>query len=215
MWVAGPHPGSSTLPNCGKVCTRELTTRAIQSPTVSAASSAVPSGRRQLHGILGGVLILAVAGFYAIALPRLEVDGDGEPETDVETTPVQGLQITFPSGWDRIDEAAYAKDGATVRVFGPFPSDGLTAAIGDEIGGMEGDREELWVVGPIRPFSTVAGDEGASVEGRSPIQVRQVWVIAHDGGVVTIVGAAPESVWPAISEEVDGIALSTRFNGEG
>lgn len=218
MWVGNPHPGAQTLPNCGKVCTREVTTGAIQSPTVSGASRAVPSGPRQLHGILGGVLILAVAGFYAIALPRLEIGADDQPLAAGEITQFQGLQMTFPSGWDRIGGRApvtYARDGATVQVFGLLPSDDLMAAIDDEIEGMEGDRGEFWVVGPVRQLTTVAGDEGVSVQGRSPIQVRQVWVIAHDGEAVIVVGRAPESVWPSMSDEIGEVALSTRFAGDG
>jgi hypothetical protein len=182
---------------------------------VSAPSHGGTPGQRQLHGILGGVLILAVAGFYAIVLPRAATGADGQQIAAGETAPVRGLQMTFPAGWSRSDEGTYTKGGATFQVIGPLPVDDLAARIGDHIESLESDRGEHWVVGEIQRLATGAGDEAVTVEGRSPIGVHQVWIVSHDGEAVTLVGTATESVSPLISEEIRKMALSTRFTGDG
>jgi hypothetical protein len=167
---------------------------------------------RQLHGILGGVLILAVAGFYAILLPRVEIGADDQVVAAGETAVVEGFLMTFPSGWKRNDgeiPVTYTKGGASIQVIFPSSSNDPTGAIlGDDSG-------EHWVVGPIQQLTTDSEGGVISVEGRSPIQVRRVWVVEHDDEVVTVVGMAPESVWPLMSEEIGGMALSTRSTGAG
>lgn len=161
-----------------------------------------------------------IAVFYASVLPLISnaVSGGAELESGVPYAIGDGVEIVPQDGWRVEPESDSAvtltKDGAVMVVIPPSPREDLDKGIAVAIEGFENDPRNDWDVGEPEEFTTDAGDDGATVQALSPTLAQQNWWVADESFMVTVVGTAPDSVWPAISAEMDDMVRSIVFAGD-
>lgn len=173
------------------------------------------SRRQQMWG---AVAVLAVASFYAFALPRIGEALEDAPElTAGEVFAVgEGLTLVPAEGWS-LDTAGdlfttLSNGPATLTVLTPAPiAEPSSEIIESTIARLEDDTDREWVVGDPENYTTSAGYDVAAVEAHSTDSAQRIWVIDDGTVTTTLVGTAPEDLWVNYEESMEDMAMSVRF----
>lgn len=170
------------------------------------------------RSIVGAVVVLSVALFYAAALPAINSSIKGEGGfVPGEPFVVGGtVQVTPAAGWELEGSnelfTTFTKSGATLVLIGAAEND---ASLQDQadlaIAGFEADTADTWVIGQPQTFTTNVGDHGISVTAHSTSTASESFVIRHDLVTTTAILSSPESVWVSVTGDVDTMINSIVF----
>lgn len=164
-----------------------------------------------------GLAVLAVAVFYAAALPRVAQSISEEPSvtagepfevvSGVEMVPVAGWAIdTQTSSLTRL-----TKDGATMTVVGPAPEGDADETIRSVVSALQVDPATHWQVGEPSTATTDQGDPVVTVEAHAATHAQQTWLVAHGDTGAAILGSAPDGLWVELGEEIATMVDSLVF----
>lgn len=182
-------------------------------------SPAVSAGLLSRRSIVGAVVVLGIALFYAFLLPAIsETTGQGKGFVAADPYLVGGnVQITVADGWSRDPSSneffMAIVDGSARLVIGTATTTTQTALEAAKLTaqGLANDEVTRWEIGDPQEFTTETGDSAVTFIAVSDEITQQVWVI--DGGELstTLVATAPNAVWPSVSGIIEEIVRSVRF----
>lgn len=167
---------------------------------------------------LGALAALAVAIFYAFALPALSnvSDGDSGFTAGEPFAAVDGVTIVPAAEWSITGQGAFlstmSRGPATLAIVAAAPiTEDSSQTLDNIVSGLESDSERQWVIGDPESGSTDAGDDFVTVVAHAFDEVSQVWVIDNGSVTTTVVATVPDGLWIQYESDIDGMVLSVRF----